>query len=137
MFNRMGKHCKPKRVSSFTSFFKLILRFGEQARSRLEVYAVEELVDPRLEMRYSEKEIICMIQTASLCIRRDPQLRPRMSQVKQIKHNLETCSFLSQTLSLRYTVVFVWLLKVLRLLEGDMVVNERFSGRLSIERIVR
>ncbi|XP_010501127.1 PREDICTED: inactive protein kinase SELMODRAFT_444075-like [Camelina sativa] len=78
----------------------------EWARSLLEEYAVEELVDPRLEKRYSETEVICMIHTASLCIRRDPHLRPRMSQV-------------------------------LRLLEGDMVINEisgRFSGRLSIER---
>ncbi|KAG5387753.1 hypothetical protein IGI04_029294, partial [Brassica rapa subsp. trilocularis] len=74
----------------------------EWARSRLEEYAVEELVDPKLEKRYSETEIICMIHTASLCIRRDPHVRPRMSQV-------------------------------LRLLEGDMSVNERFSGRLSTE----
>ncbi|XP_010440811.1 PREDICTED: inactive protein kinase SELMODRAFT_444075-like [Camelina sativa] len=77
----------------------------EWARSLLEEYAVEELVDPRLEKRYSETEVICMIHTASLCIRRDPHLRPRMSQV-------------------------------LRLLEGDIVMNEitgRFSGRLSIE----
>ncbi|KFK38687.1 hypothetical protein AALP_AA3G147400 [Arabis alpina] len=81
----------------------------EWARSLLEEYAVEELVDPRLEKRYSETEVICMIHTASLCIRRDPNLRPRMSQV-------------------------------LRLLEGDMVMNEisgRFSGRLSIERSQR
>ncbi|XP_033133443.1 inactive protein kinase SELMODRAFT_444075 isoform X5 [Brassica rapa] len=87
-------------------FFKLISGFGEQARSRLEEYAVEELVDPKLEKRYSETEIICMIHTASLCIRRDPHVRPRMSQV-------------------------------LRLLEGDMSVNERFSGRLSTERSQR
>ncbi|RID49267.1 hypothetical protein BRARA_H00078 [Brassica rapa] len=78
----------------------------EWARSRLEEYAVEELVDPKLEKRYSETEIICMIHTASLCIRRDPHVRPRMSQV-------------------------------LRLLEGDMAVNERFSGRLSTERSQR
>ncbi|CAA7015516.1 unnamed protein product [Microthlaspi erraticum] len=74
----------------------------EWARSLLEEYAVEELIDPRLEKRYSETEIICMIHTASLCIRRDPHLRPRMSQV-------------------------------LRLLEGDMAINDT-SGRLSIER---
>ncbi|WZZ07536.1 hypothetical protein YC2023_093457 [Brassica napus] len=74
----------------------------EWARTRLEEYAVEELVDPKLEKRYSETEIICMIHTASLCIRRDPHVRPRMSQV-------------------------------LRLLEGDMSVNDRFSGRLSTE----
>ncbi|KAG7600592.1 Protein kinase domain [Arabidopsis suecica] len=81
----------------------------EWARSLLEEYAVDELVDPRLEKRYSETEVICMIHTASLCIRRDPHLRPRMSQV-------------------------------LRLLEGDMVMNEisgRFNGRLSIEKGLR
>ncbi|KAG2292272.1 hypothetical protein Bca52824_038941 [Brassica carinata] len=100
------KNAKLKRYLVSRVFFKLILGFGEQARSRLEEYAVEELVDPKLEKRYSETEIICMIYTASLCIRRDPHLRPRMSQV-------------------------------LRLLEGDMVVNERFSGRLSTERSQR
>lgn len=107
-----------------------------QARSLLEEYAVEELVDPRLEKRYSETEVICMIHTASLCIRRDPHLRPRMSQVKKITI-LETCSFLSQYNSLIVSgLLLLLLLKVLRLLEGDMVMNEiseRFSGRLSIE----
>ncbi|VYS49164.1 unnamed protein product [Arabidopsis thaliana] len=81
----------------------------EWARSLLEEYAVEELVDPRLEKRYSETQVICMIHTASLCIRRDPHLRPRMSQV-------------------------------LRLLEGDMLMNEisgRFNGRLSTEKGLR
>jgi len=76
---------------------KLILLFYflcEQARSLLEEYAVEELVDPRLEKRYSETQVICMIHTASLCIRRDPHLRPRMSQVKKRFTILETCSFL-------------------------------------------
>jgi hypothetical protein len=66
----------------------------EWARSLLEEYAVEELVDPRLEKRYSETQVICMIHTASLCIRRDPHLRPRMSQVKKRFTILETCSFL-------------------------------------------
>ncbi|KAL9309758.1 putative protein kinase RLK-Pelle-PERK-2 family [Arabidopsis thaliana] len=56
----------------------------EWARSLLEEYAVEELVDPRLEKRYSETQVICMIHTASLCIRRDPHLRPRMSQVLRL-----------------------------------------------------
>lgn len=78
-----------------------------------------------------------MIHTASLCIRRDPHLRPRMSQVKKITI-LETCSFLSQYNSLIVSglLLMLLLLKVLRLLEGDMVMNEiseRFSGRLSIE----
>lgn len=53
----------------------------KQARPLLEEYAIEELVDPRLENQYSEQEVYCMLHAASLCIRRDPQSRPRMSQV--------------------------------------------------------
>ncbi|CAH9132226.1 unnamed protein product [Cuscuta epithymum] len=53
----------------------------EWARPLLEEYAVEELIDPRLENCYVEHEVHCMLHAASLCIRRDPQDRPRMSQV--------------------------------------------------------
>ncbi|GMI82126.1 hypothetical protein like AT3G13690 [Hibiscus trionum] len=56
----------------------------EWARPLLEEYAVDELVDPRLEDRYSENEVYCMLHAASLCIRRDPHSRPRMSQVLRI-----------------------------------------------------
>ncbi|WZY83768.1 hypothetical protein YC2023_030152 [Brassica napus] len=56
----------------------------EWARPLLEEYAVEELVDPRLGDRFVESEVICMVHAASLCIRRDPHLRPRMSQVLRI-----------------------------------------------------
>ncbi|KAL0429887.1 UNVERIFIED_CONTAM: Inactive protein kinase SELMODRAFT [Sesamum radiatum] len=56
----------------------------EWARPLLEVYAIDELVDPRLRSNYSEHEVYCMLQAASLCIRRDPQARPRMSQVLRI-----------------------------------------------------
>ncbi|XP_010534906.1 PREDICTED: inactive protein kinase SELMODRAFT_444075-like isoform X2 [Tarenaya hassleriana] len=56
----------------------------EWARPLLEEYAVEELIDPSLGTRFSENEVICMLQAASLCIRRDPHLRPRMSQVLRI-----------------------------------------------------
>ncbi|KAK8581163.1 hypothetical protein V6N13_144204 [Hibiscus sabdariffa] len=56
----------------------------EWARPLLEEYAIDELVDPRLEDRYSEHEVYCMIHAASLCIRRDPHSRPRMSQVLRI-----------------------------------------------------
>ncbi|KAG6395740.1 hypothetical protein SASPL_141864 [Salvia splendens] len=54
-----------------------------QARPLLEAYAVDELVDPRLGS-YAEGEVYCMLHAASLCIRRDPQERPRMSQVLRI-----------------------------------------------------
>ncbi|XP_042048224.1 inactive protein kinase SELMODRAFT_444075-like isoform X2 [Salvia splendens] len=56
----------------------------EWARPLLEAYAVDELVDPRLANNYSEGEVYCMLHAASLCIRRDPQTRPRMSQVLRI-----------------------------------------------------
>ncbi|KAI3455541.1 hypothetical protein Pfo_012204 [Paulownia fortunei] len=56
----------------------------EWARPLLEAYAIDELVDPRLGSNYSEHEIYCMLHAASLCIRRDPQARPRMSQVLRI-----------------------------------------------------
>lgn len=61
----------------------------EQARPLLEEYAIEELVDPRLGNKYSENEVYCMLHAASLCIRRDPHYRPRMSQVgKNFKKTL-------------------------------------------------
>lgn len=56
----------------------------EWARPLLEARAIDELVDPRLGSNYSEHEIYCMLHAASLCIRRDPQARPRMSQVLRI-----------------------------------------------------
>ncbi|CBI35970.3 unnamed protein product, partial [Vitis vinifera] len=56
----------------------------EWARPLLEEYAIDELVDPRLGNCYSEQEVYCMLHAASLCIRRDPHARPRMSQVLRI-----------------------------------------------------
>ncbi|GFP86115.1 inactive protein kinase selmodraft_444075 [Phtheirospermum japonicum] len=56
----------------------------EWARPLLEAYDVDELVDPRLGSNFSEGEVYCMLHAASLCIRRDPQARPRMSQVLRV-----------------------------------------------------
>lgn len=55
-----------------------------QARPLLDAYAIRELVDPQLGNKYSEHEVYCMLHAASLCIRRDPQARPRMSRVRNI-----------------------------------------------------
>ncbi|KAJ6309032.1 hypothetical protein OIU76_018597 [Salix suchowensis] len=55
-----------------------------RARPLLEEYAIGELIDPQLGNRYSEQEVYCMLHAASLCIRRDPHFRPRMSQVLRI-----------------------------------------------------
>ncbi|PWA73199.1 vascular endothelial growth factor receptor 2 (VEGFR2) [Artemisia annua] len=59
----------------------------EWARPLLEETAIAELIDPRLKDSYSEAEVRCMSHCASLCIRRDPQLRPRMSQVLWMLEN--------------------------------------------------
>lgn len=55
--------------------------FFFQARPLLQKQAIKELLDPRLMNCYSEQEIYCMALCAYLCIRRDPNSRPRMSQV--------------------------------------------------------
>lgn len=64
----------------------------KQARPLLEEYAIEELIDPRLDGHYAEQEVYCMLHAASLCIRRDPYSRPRMSQVNKV---LNTSFFFS------------------------------------------
>ncbi|KAI5602794.1 hypothetical protein BDE02_01G178700 [Populus trichocarpa] len=56
----------------------------EWARPLLEEYAIAELIDPQLGNHYSEQEVYCMLHAASICIRRDPHSRPRMSQVLRI-----------------------------------------------------
>eukprot|EP00249_Psilotum_nudum_P002256 c15202_g1_i3 orf=331-777(-) len=56
----------------------------EWARPFLDVYAIEDIIDPCLEGRYSEYEVYCMLHAASKCIRTDPDHRPCMSQVVRI-----------------------------------------------------
>ncbi|KAK1289537.1 hypothetical protein QJS10_CPB18g00927 [Acorus calamus] len=56
----------------------------EWARPLLEECAIENFIDLRLGNCYSEQEVFCMLQAASLCIRRDPHSRPHMSQVLRI-----------------------------------------------------
>ncbi|KAM3281132.1 inactive protein kinase SELMODRAFT isoform X1 [Capsicum chacoense] len=54
---------------------------SEWARPLLRKSAISELIDPCLANCYLEQEIRGMLRCASLCIRRDPNSRPRMSQV--------------------------------------------------------
>ncbi|MCO5572992.1 hypothetical protein L7F22_026754 [Adiantum nelumboides] len=56
----------------------------EWARPLLEENATHDLIDPLLDGDYSDYEVYCMLHAASLCVRKDPQLRPRMSQVLRI-----------------------------------------------------
>ncbi|KAL5573014.1 hypothetical protein UlMin_022611 [Ulmus minor] len=55
----------------------------EWARPLLEKLSIQELVDPRLK-NYTKQEVYNLLQCASLCIRKDPHSRPRMSQVLRI-----------------------------------------------------
>ncbi|KAI8544581.1 hypothetical protein RHMOL_Rhmol08G0308300 [Rhododendron molle] len=57
---------------------------SEWARPLLEEYAIDKLIDPRLANNYNEHEVYCMLHAASMCIRRDPHSRPRMSQVLRV-----------------------------------------------------
>ncbi|KAL1827077.1 hypothetical protein ACET3Z_005489 [Daucus carota] len=54
------------------------------SRQFLESKVPSEIVDPRLDHNFVEKEVECMIQAASLCISPDPDQRPRMSEVLKI-----------------------------------------------------
>lgn len=52
-----------------------------QARPLLEENAIDKLVDPSIGNFYVDQEVYRMMQCSSMCIRRDPHLRPRVSQV--------------------------------------------------------
>ncbi|KAH6781304.1 kinase with adenine nucleotide alpha hydrolases-like domain-containing protein [Perilla frutescens var. frutescens] len=56
----------------------------EWARPLLEAQTFGELVDPRLGTEYLDHDVYFMLHAASLCLRRDPLARPRMSQVIRI-----------------------------------------------------
>nr|GEX90441.1 RNA-directed DNA polymerase, eukaryota, reverse transcriptase zinc-binding domain protein [Tanacetum cinerariifolium] len=50
------------------------------ARHLLEQGSINELIDPWLGNYYSAQEVYCMMQAASLCIKGDPHLRPRIQK---------------------------------------------------------
>lgn len=54
---------------------------SEWARPLLEEHAIHELIDPTIRNCYVDQEVYGMMQCSFLCIQRDPNLRPRMSQV--------------------------------------------------------
>lgn len=59
-----------------------------QASPLLESMKVNEIIDPRLENNYVEKEVECMMIAASLCTLPHPEHRPKMSKVFVLLHQL-------------------------------------------------
>ncbi|KAL0315750.1 UNVERIFIED_CONTAM: Inactive protein kinase SELMODRAFT [Sesamum radiatum] len=72
---------RPKGEQCLTEWTRYLYFPMEQARPLLEENALSKLVDPSLMSCYSEKEVEAMLHCASLCLQRDPESRPRMSQV--------------------------------------------------------
>ncbi|CAI0543819.1 unnamed protein product [Linum tenue] len=69
----------------------------EWARPLLEKKATIELVDPRLNNCYLEPQLSNMMQCALLCLQRDPDFRPRMSQVLRMLEGEMVMNSPSQT----------------------------------------
>ncbi|XP_025635315.1 proline-rich receptor-like protein kinase PERK12 [Arachis hypogaea] len=111
------------------------------AQPLLEEYAIEELIDPRLGNQYLENEVYCMLHAASLCIRRDPHSRPRMSQVLRILDCdmvMDTSYISTPSYDVGNRSGRLWSEPLQRqhhyrgpLLEGSL---ESFSGKLSLDK---
>ncbi|XP_058113300.1 inactive protein kinase SELMODRAFT_444075-like [Magnolia sinica] len=56
----------------------------EWGRPMVEKKMVHQMIDPRLDSDYIAQEVECMMHAASLCIKQDPERRPRMSKVLRI-----------------------------------------------------
>ncbi|KAL9242045.1 hypothetical protein vseg_016088 [Gypsophila vaccaria] len=56
----------------------------EWARRLLKQQDIRKLIDPCLGGSYEKQEICSMLQCASFCIKKDPDSRPRMSQVLRL-----------------------------------------------------
>lgn len=59
-----------------------MLCFG-QAKPLLEAKLIEQMVDPRLELKYDLAEMKCAMVTASMCIHHMSSKRPYMNQVNK------------------------------------------------------
>ncbi|XP_015061539.1 LOW QUALITY PROTEIN: inactive protein kinase SELMODRAFT_444075-like [Solanum pennellii] len=93
----------------------------EWARPLLEECTIDELIDARLGSSYKEHEVYCMVHAASLCIRQDPQTRPRMSQVLRIlEGDLMMDSGKMSTTQPRYDVGS----------QSGRILYERYSGSI-------
>lgn len=67
----------------------------------LEEQAIDKLVDPSIDNCYVDQEVYRMMQCSSMCIRRDPHLRPRVSQVRKLLHVYDSVYYLRLGISLK------------------------------------
>ncbi|KAK4354503.1 hypothetical protein RND71_026697 [Anisodus tanguticus] len=98
----------------------------EWARPLLEECAIDELIDVRLGSSYKENEVYCMLHAASLCIRQDPQTRPRMSQVLRILEGDMIMDSCQMSTTPRYDVGS----QSGRTLSNHLMQYERYSGSI-------
>ena len=78
-----------------------------QATSILKDEKLSQLLDPRLGSNYDHDQIERMVLAATLCIRREPQTRPRIGNVSLNLFSLLECY--SDSLVLHYNVKSVTL----------------------------
>lgn len=83
-----------------------------QAKPILEDGKYSQLLDPSLQINNNGDQMQRMVLAATLCIRRSPQARPKMSSVSHVLFNLiivPICSCLNE----------YGMIQVLKLLKGD------------------
>ncbi|KAK4373848.1 hypothetical protein RND71_004525 [Anisodus tanguticus] len=83
------------------------------AQPLLEECAIDELIDSRLGSSYKEHEVYCMLHAASLCIRQDPQTRPRMSQVLRILEGLQHLGLMWEAKVEGFCLITSWSMKAI------------------------
>ncbi|RYQ83590.1 hypothetical protein Ahy_B10g102334 [Arachis hypogaea] len=140
-YAQSGQITEKADVYSFGVVLVELVTGRKAARPLLEEYAIEELIDPRLGNQYLENEVYCMLHAASLCIRRDPHSRPRMSQVLRILDGdmvMDTSYISTPSYDVRNRSGRLWLEPLQRqhhykgpLLEESL---ESFSGKLSLDK---
>lgn len=109
-----------------------------QASPLLESMKVNEIIDPRLENNYTEKEVECMMHAVSMCTLPHPEHRPKMSKVFFFSLSLQYPSFsvllifyttLSFSLPIYFFSVIIWTIQVLKILEGDFLSDTVYNSR--------
>ncbi|KAL3677155.1 hypothetical protein R1sor_027103 [Riccia sorocarpa] len=80
----------------------------EWARPLLNKPNSHKLLDPFLKNRVSDHEVYNMLHAASLCIRRDPQARPKISDVLKVLEGDSSHSRTTQVVGLPFQFCSIW-----------------------------